>query len=70
MVHSCNLSTWEVEARKAKVQDHTQLHGKLKTSLSYLNKEREKENKRQRNGRLFWLSFGGFCLWTVGTSQW
>lgn len=63
------LSTWEVEARKARVEDHTQLHSKLKAGLVYIKKEREKENERQRDGRLLWLSFGGFCPWSVGTLQ-
>lgn len=44
---ACNTSTLEVEARKAEVQGHSQLHSEFKDSMDYTRhylKEKKKSN--------------------------
>lgn len=46
VTHSCDPTTWEVEAGGLEIQCHLQLHSKLNTSSGYIKRGGGHEEKK------------------------
>lgn len=47
MVHTCTISTWEVETAGSKVQGYCWLHSEVQTSLGYMESVSSKQQQQQ-----------------------
>lgn len=72
-IHTCNPSTWEVEAGRSGVEDQLQPHGKFEASLSYLRpcpKKLSKVKNKSNPGKLLFVRFVLFEIRASCNPEW